>query len=536
MFNIGSSVPEIKGVLNSNSNHPKSAPIKNDPEISGDQHNYGGHVYKMHQTEDAYNHKKLQQTAYFLELTKQIQEKNLKCSKIPQELETIRERPAKPTETARIPIGIHPEIGKEPEIHYSRYQKKYEIENHTKIGVGTSQVLGGVLQRDDEYLNKMKKIQQQREMKEILSLQMQEKSRLREEEKSKLLSSELQELRQSMESKPDDSIKTTPSKFSEKSQVLDENDYKNYSKSTTVPLSNITQKNDEKNYETLTEFYRQLTKETEDLNSLYSEKDKQIRELEKNIVEKKEKGKESRNGILGKKDNKEINSGCLQSKAETRGKMRCDQSSEAFSERKKVVGEAVQNSRHSSVNEVMTRKQQNSKSRLSAIDEKLENARRRRMDNLKNSIPAKVVKNSEFSIKRDQFVKAKSTKEKKLASPVPQTPETELETVPTLRINEKDRNNLDTAGRSYFIYPDSQGNFKFEDEIDKFVVDYQRISSPLVRFNPSLGNALTSSGFDPKLSLSAMTFTASRAAKPLVALRPGVLNDIFRTPNYSNNF
>ena len=202
-----------------------------------------------------------------------------------------------------------------------------------------------------------------------------------------------------------------------------------------------------------------MTKETEDLNSLYSEKDKQIRELEKSIVEKKEKGKESREE-LGKKEKKEINSGCLQSKLRLGVRLGVIESSESSLRERKSRG-GIQNSRNSSVNEAMTRKQQNSKSRLSAIDEKLENARRRRMENSKSSMPAKVVKNSEFSIKRDQFVKAKSTKEKKLASPVPQTPETELETVPTLRISRKDRNNLDTAGRSYFIYPDSQGNFKF---------------------------------------------------------------------------
>ena len=210
----------------------------------------------MHQTEDAYNHKKLQQTAYFMELTKQIQEKNLKCSKIPQELETLEKDQRNPQKLLESLSEFHPEIGKEPEIRYSRYQKKYEIENHTKIGVGTSQVLGGVLQRDEEYLNKMKKMQQQREMKEILSLQMQEKSRLREEEKSKLRSSELQELRQSMESRPDDSIKSTPRKFPKNPRFWMKTSVKALSKSSTMPLSNINPKNDEKNYETLTEFYR----------------------------------------------------------------------------------------------------------------------------------------------------------------------------------------------------------------------------------------------------------------------------------------
>ena len=536
MFNIGSSVPEIKAALNSNSFHPKSAPIKNDPEIPADQHNYAGHIYKMHQTEDAYKHKKIQQTAYFMELTKQIQEKNSKFSKIPQELESIRERPVKPTEVARIPIEFQPEISKEAEIRYSRYQKKYEIENHTKIGVGTSQVLGGVLQRDEEYLNKMKKMQQQREMKEILSLQMQEKSRLREEEKSKLRSSELHELRQSMESRPEESLKSTPQKLPEKSTFLGENECKSSFKSSTMPLSNLNPKNDENNYETLTEFYRKLTKETEELTNLCSQKDKQIKDLEMSIGEKKEKGKELERNSVDKKEKKEINVVHHQGKIETRGKIRYDESNGIFSERKKRLGEAIQNSRNSSVNEAMARKQQNSKGRLSAIDEKLENARRRRVENSKSSMPAKVMKNSEFSIKRDQFVKANSVTDKKLASPVPQTPETELETVSTLRVSSKDRNNLDTAGRSYFIYPDSQGNFKCSDEIDKFVVDYERVTSPLVPFKSSLGSAPTSTSFDPKLSLSSMTFTPSKAAKPLVVLRPGFPNDIFRAPNFSNNF
>lgn len=497
MFNFGNQIQEIKNTVNCTAGHPKSAPNKKDPEPSEDKHNYGGHIYKMHQGEDAYTNKKLQQTAYFLDLARQIQEKTTPKPQPPSNNSiTSNEILAKPTEISK----FLPEPSKDPEIRYSRYQKKYEIENHTKIGVATSQVLGGVLQRDDAYLNKLKKIQQQQEMKEFLALQMQEKLRLKEEEKKRFRNSEIEEFRQSVEVKPEKNF--------EKSSFLMENQYENTCKSTTMPLGATEKKNekDESNYGTLSEFYRQLSKETEELCNIFTEKEKQIRELEQGIIDKKKEA---------------------QRKLKNESKIgKNEESLEKIESKRKIEGIAV--GRPSSLHE-NTGKRVTSKAKLSAVDERLEIVRKRRIENSKIAAQAKLTKNAEAFQKRENLPKSISLRDRKAISPIPQTPETELETVAIIKDTDQDRHNLDTAGRSCFIYPDSKGNFKINDEIDKFLMDYQRKGSPIVshkshNLNPAL---------EAKFSLSAMTFTNAKIPKPLVA-KSGFPIDIFKYP--SNDF
>ena len=567
MLNIGNSIQEVKYQVISHSNHPKSAPIKNEPEISDEHHSYGGHIYKMHQGEEAYKNKKLQQNAYFQELTRQVQEKcNNKHQPKLQDSERINEKSFKKSETLNFPSETQPDIIKDNEIKYSRYQKKYEIENHTKINVNTTQVFGGVLQRDEAFLNKMKKLQQQQELKETLNLQMQEKARLKQEEKNRMQSIEIEELRMSVEIINEESIKNT-SKTIENTQILEKFNAKTIEnspilekfnaktientpilekfnaktienspilekfnskvienpqipekitgKSHTMPASYIKQEDDE-NYRTLNEFYQQLAKETQELNSAYSEKDRQIKELEKKIIEKSSKNSEVQSSL--KIERKKVNEQVMN---EVNYALKF--------EKNKKYAEQAKELRNSSLNDHNLKKpQQIERLKLSAIDEKIENARKRRLDNTRLKASAKIAKNSEFTIKKEQFSKGNSLRERKISSPIPQTPETELDTVPLSHNEDSNRHNLDTAGNSYFIYPDSQGNFRIGDEIDKFVNDYEKKGSQAIALKSSISNPpFRNSEYDSKFSSSAITFTGKRVARPLVANKYG---DIFKVP------
>ena len=98
-----------------------------------------------------------------------------------------------------------------------------------------------------------------------------------------------------------------------------------------------------------------------------------------------------------------------------------------------------------------------------------------------------------------------------------------------MKIEENDRHNLDTAGKSNFIYPDANGNFIMEDEIDKFVINYEKRGSPLINFKSSYKNA-SDVDSDSRFSFTGMTASSRRDAKPLVANKQGFPSDIFRLP------
>lgn len=66
----------------------------------------------------------------------------------------------------------------------NKHRQKYEIENHSYLGIKGAAVLGGVLQRDEAALLREKKLRQQQEVKAALQLQIQEKRKRAEAERS----------------------------------------------------------------------------------------------------------------------------------------------------------------------------------------------------------------------------------------------------------------------------------------------------------------------------------------------------------------
>lgn len=65
-----------------------------------------------------------------------------------------------------------------------KHRQKYEIENHSYLGIKGAAVVGGVLQRDEAALLKEKKLKQQQEVKAALQMQMMEKEQRVKAERS----------------------------------------------------------------------------------------------------------------------------------------------------------------------------------------------------------------------------------------------------------------------------------------------------------------------------------------------------------------
>lgn len=68
----------------------------------------------------------------------------------------------------------------------AQHRKKYEIENHSYLGIRGASLFAGVLQRDEAGLLRAKRLHMQQEVKAALQLQMQEKQRRLEAERGQL--------------------------------------------------------------------------------------------------------------------------------------------------------------------------------------------------------------------------------------------------------------------------------------------------------------------------------------------------------------
>jgi hypothetical protein len=439
----------------------KPALADNFPESPKILQAYAGHIYRMHQGDQAYNQKKITQNAYFLELARQIQEKSNPINSSKPTTSTNPENSSKSSNSTENP---NLDSLKTPEIKYSRYQKKYEIENHTKIHTNTTQMFGGVLQRDETFLNKLKKIDQQNEIKQNLTLQIQEKNKIKEKIKKK---------------------NTDNDKLNEYNQNRLENAFleENQNVCNDKVIAEEKDSVDSKGQKTLNEFYRKLVKEKEDLACLFNERQKKLRDLENALTPKKQESFK-RNKKPGK----------------------------AF-----VVGQSTRTREPSPKNNSLKFQQGLETIKCDFVREDSQKIKGR------SSQASKRTSKKAQERVSDPKIEFKPSKE---TSPLPKTPETELYTVYIPKDKEIDRGSLDTAGKSYFIYPDSQGNFKIEDEIDKFVVNYQRkgiSANPTVSFSENTKN--------PKFSISAMTFIGKKLIRPLVANKAGFPSDVFKVPS-----
>lgn len=404
--------------------YPKSAPQKGD----GDEKAvYGMSIPYLNQDEDYEKKKKIQNLAYFQEFTRQNQEKSGEKT-----LETIEKPGEDKTISFERPIP-------------SRYLKKHEIENHTKLARHHEQPFGGVLQRDEAAINKLKKIEQQKEMQSFLNRQMQEKKQRNERMKQERLDFNIfhdknQDLTDSSQLSP--IIKLHESATIKEPVLIPEALSQSLIKSNTLTAEDSELTSSKLRYD-------QIIKEKEELSN-----------------------------------NVEIKSIKLKDHAETQLKPKP-------SPQKSQINPSKFQKRGCK-NEFTSKLPENSRAVVS-----------------KSPV---IIKSSQYS--RNQPIQTYSNK-----SPVPKTPETELESVRTMKEVDASRHNLDTAGKSCFIYPDSQGNFA--DEIDKFLVDFEK------RENQKYRNSYNHPTGNDKFSSSSISFAPRKADKPLMVYRAGFPNDFF---------
>ena len=172
---------------------------------------------------------------------------------------------------------------------------------------------------------------------------------------------------------------------------------------------------------------------------------------------------------------------------------------------------------------------ENERAKLAIIEEKLENARKKRLEQVKSKAVQKPRRISEAQARLDSRDNiSKPMRLKTAVSPVPKT--IIISETPKKQVKEEnDRQNLDTAGTSNFIYPDSEGNFMINDEIDKFVTNYEKRGSPLLNYNSPYRNTPVVEN-EVRFTFTSMNSSVKRDIKPLVANKSGFPNDIFRLP------
>lgn len=395
--------------------HPKSAPIKAEPE---EKSSYALSIPYINQDDEYAKQKKIQNLAYYQELTRQIQEKK-----------TIRV--AEPTEKVQTDHLITFERPLP-----NKYLKKHEIENHTSLAKYNGQFFGGVLQRDEAMMNKMKKLEQQKEMQGFLLSQIQEKKLKIEEEKTRK-NSNLGAESLTLAKNFSDFARFSPIRNAEEA-VKDKNcvtdlEQLGFSKSKTMV--------EESELGNLKKAYEQVSKEKDQLANIYESKQSQIKDLT-------EKSQNSVPAI----QHLQLNPPKLQKKDEKPAPVK---------------------------------KRESHQAPLKSPNK-----------------PGKILKYpSEGSHPH---------------SPIPKTPDTEQASVRIEKNVDSSRHNLDTAGKSCFIYPDSQGNFV--DEIDKFLYDYGN-KNVFRNSQPARYENFTSSsiGFAPR-----------KSEKPIVACRAVFPSDFFR--------
>jgi hypothetical protein len=477
--------------------HPKSAPIKPDPDASAGPKNYGGHIYSMFQGDEASRQKKLQQRAYFQELTRQIQEKKEpRSSELPLPCFAPPEKPLLASGNYAAELAKLPFVSIDDDKRLPRYQKKYEIENHVGINVNTSQVFNGVLQRDEAALLKQKKEEQQKEMQMMLMRQIQEKNRKKEEELAWRRKAEVDE-HETAKIEADRESLPSPRKETEvlQSPILKPADSP---VSKTLP-SFAADEESVQDLNNLNDVVKKLIEEKEELRNKLMEQEQKIKEL----------------SFRPSQNFAEV------AKVEPKTPTRAEKSEKPRSRPPKV--------RVASAQEMKLKLQhEQERAKLAVIEEKLENARKKRIEQTRIRVPQKPRRVSEAQTRVDSKESlTKASRIKTASSPAPKN--AGLLESPKINRSEIDRHNLDTAGKSDFIYPDAEGNFPIADEIDKFVMNYEKRESPLVSFKAPY-RLTPQVESDTRFTFTGLSIGQKREAKPLVANRQGFPSDIFRLP------
>lgn len=492
-----------------------------------------------------------------------------------------------------------------------RYQKKHEIENHLGLSINGSHFLGGALQRDEAAMLKLKKEEQQRQMQLVLKAQIEEKNKKALRERESRLSFEVQEedrvKKDRIEAKSEENLEKSPihsSKFEnsnstnydrfqstqmssfekpssnlEKSPTPKISDYSSRSPKTMIVFTDqkeaeeqpaflsppISPKRDGKNesLDYLSQLCKQLIDEQEHLKG----KIKNHEDIIENMRQTREEPKRSQNSsALRRKPPSKIL--IPQSKA---NQLKLKQQHELENAKINAIQEKIDAARrkkeqlHSS--KTQDEKAINQRQKANYIPKPRTVTNSRRISDVTEVRP----ESGEDYTPNNQLYRLQSAFTPCLPPESPELPSSSQSklmskdftpNIPHDRHSSKDstpniphdRHNLDSAGKSYFIYPDSEGAFSgslvednklkqsdhsnhfFEDqssrnslqadELDKFIQEHDKRSPYISQFNSA-----RTMGETQRAKFTSTTYDISRKeAKPLVANKAGFPSNIFRRP------
>ncbi|CAG9335506.1 unnamed protein product [Blepharisma stoltei] len=551
--------------------HPKSAPVRPAPESSTATSSFGGHIFSMHSTEESRRQKQLQQKTYFQELTRQIQEKK-EDKPIEAFISSKASTQIEPSPSTSTDFGSDLKKLPYPWVDSNkplpRYQKKHEIENHLGLSVNGSHFLGGPLQRDEALLLKLKKEEQQKQMQMILNAQIEEKNRKAQKEKEARLSYEIQDeerifkdreilkREEQQEKSPEPKfLNTLTTEAPPKSMIVfstakevEEPQQQTFISPPISPKKEVP--NESLDY--LSQLCKQLMEEQEQLRGKLKSQEDIIEDLKQSRDEPKRAPNNNNNSALRRKPPAKVN--IPPTKA---------------SQNKLKQQHDLENAK------------------IAAIQEKIENARKKKAEQRESQVLAKqaefrkrsetqqakpktVVNNRRISEvpevrpdsreiykQNNQIYRLQSAFTPTLPPDSPELPNSSQTNFLVHELSPKmpfDRQNLDSAGKSYFIYPDSQGSFNVglgqdnklkesghlssflqedelrnsqADELDKFVEEHNKKSPYISQFN----SARSVADEREKARFTCTTFEIARKdAKPLVANKAGFPSNIFRRP------
>ena len=505
---------------------PKSAPMRGGPDASAGPVPFGGHIYSMHQGEELRKQKQLQQKAYFLELTRQVHEK--KPDHLSFKMKSVGSEVDSSPQVDKFGKSFSEMVGGVP-----RYKLKYDIENHVGFGVNGSQILGGPLQRDETNLLKKKKEEQQREMQRVLQAQIEEKQKLKQYERNTRINLELQqekkfeeELKQETFNEKLPNPNFLPKSFQD--SAYDAEPVPNLvptsvpnlvpnPPSNSIPslVSNTVSEFQEpsKQDETI-EYLKELCLKLQNEQSQLKDKITNQESVIQDLKSTKTQDMSTEESRTEKPQRTKNNTPSIN----TRSKRSTPKSRIPKPENRKV-------------------QHQIESAKIAAIEQKIENARKKREQNQTRGKSLnrnkKVNESNQPNQPKVQRMQSAHVPHSPSSPELPSSPgkqtiakfpsETPMYQPPeTPKQLDTERQNLDTAGNSYFIYPDSEGNFRVEDELDKFL--QERDSKFKFESSQSLRDSPWSSCINFELP--------KRDTKPLVARQSGFPSHIFSQKKY----
>ncbi|CAG9314452.1 unnamed protein product [Blepharisma stoltei] len=365
-------------------------------------------------------------------------------------------------------------------MYNKNLRKVYEFTN-----VNRSHIFGGPLQRDEAFLLKLKKEEQQRELQLCLKAQIEEKNRIKEQEKKSLRNFE------NIDTKPDQKETQEACHENLKSPI----DTETSTAEQEVAKSPIPALGSEvtiENLDYLNSLCKELKNEQEKLKGKIKDQENVIQEL--------------------KTTNKE--------KPRT------------ASVRNRTPSKRIKISPSTSKPNKLKEQHEAEKAKIAKIEERIANARKKKAESKPKSaiLKRRSSDSSEKSvIKIPETAKPISPPSQRVKSAIikpaiplsPVVPQTKVQVSEALDALEG--KNLDNASQSYFIFPDSDGEF-FNEEMEKLAVDNER-RSPI-----EIQHTYARSCDEEKPEVPNTFLVFRKQERPLLMNKSGFPCDIFRRP------